>query len=325
MTIQVEGRLAAVKPVTANGLNPFLAVTSWELRRMAARSTTWILMAAIFILTALLTWSSRLMNNLQIDNFFPIYVHVTSAYGALMFEGTSLVMYWGLLIPFVAADQVARDYRRRTHELLMSTPIPGWAYIWGRYLAGLLLGVALALLMLAGLLFMAVLLSLDLPLDQHSGLWIYAGHKYPAPNLGAIVLVWLSLVLPTLLLVYNLSFGLGTLLPRHAGQVKALCVFSWLLGGFYWIFLGENSTLAAWHLNYLQMSWKIQALYQPDYKQILKDTDGNSPELRLQIAHQVENKLFDIWTWQLPHLLYIGLGLALVWFVAARYQGRRGN
>lgn len=325
MTVETEIRLAGVNWTSDKSPNPLLAVTGWELRRIAARRSTWVFLAAVLALSAYLTWDSRLMENLRFDLIFPIYVHPTSGLGALMFEGSTLVSILGLIIPFVAADQIARDYKRRTHELIMTTPLPGWAYVCGRYLAGLLLGLAVAVLMLGGTLLMGLLLPLDLPLNQTKDISIYAAQKYPQPNLGALALVWLSLVLPTLLLLYNLSFGLATLLPRRTGLVKALCVFGWMLSAFYWIFLGDNVDFAAWHPNYFQMSWNIQSLYQSDYNRILTDTPGNSPELRLQIGRQVEEKLFDIWTWQLPHLLYIGLGLALVGYLAVRYQRNRGN
>jgi hypothetical protein len=45
----------------------------------------------------------------------------------------------GLYLPFIAADGVARDVQRRTHELLMASAVPSRAYIWGRFLSSLLL------------------------------------------------------------------------------------------------------------------------------------------------------------------------------------------
>src|SRR5256884_3560350 len=49
-------------------------------------------------------------------------------------------------------DGVTRDLNRRTHELLMTTALPTWAYVWGRYLAGLVMSLGLALLLLASIL-----------------------------------------------------------------------------------------------------------------------------------------------------------------------------
>ncbi len=190
---------------------------------------------------------------------------------------------------------------------------------------GLLLGLAVAVLMLGGLIIMGVLLALDLPLNQYKDISIEAFHHYPQPNLGALFLVWLSMVLPALLVVYSLSFGLVTLMPKRAGLVKAFCVFSWILGGFYWIFLGDNADFAEWHLNYLQMTGKLHHLYQSDYNQTIFQTADTNAEIRFQIANQIEQKLYDIWTWQFPHLIYIGLSLALVGYLAVRYQRHRGN
>ena len=38
---------------------------------------------------------------------------------------------FALMLPFVVTEGVAADYKRRVHELLMATPLPGWAYVWG--------------------------------------------------------------------------------------------------------------------------------------------------------------------------------------------------
>jgi ABC-type transport system involved in multi-copper enzyme maturation permease subunit len=324
MIVQTELKLSNLKQSARKAPNPLLAVTAWELRRAVSRKGTWVLLVAVLGFSAFLTWNNRMMENVRLDLIFPIFAHPTSGLGAIMFQGTILSYLLGLIIPFLATDQVARDYKRRTYELLMATPLPGWAYIFGRYLAGLLLGLAVSLLMLAGVIIMGLLLALDLPLNQYKDISFYASQRYPLPNLGALAQGGLALVLPTLLLLYSLSFGVAALLPRRTALVKALFVFSWIMSGFYWIFAGDNSDFAAWNPNSVQMVWKIQALYQADYDRIFAATNGSSFELRLQVARQVEEKLFDIWTWQAPHLLYIGLGLALVGYIAARYQRKRG-
>src|SRR5260370_34701276 len=62
------------------------------------------------------------------------------------------LMLLGMLLPFVNADGVTRDLSRRTHELLMATALPTWAYVWGRYLAGLVMSLGLAGLVLTSIL-----------------------------------------------------------------------------------------------------------------------------------------------------------------------------
>lgn len=325
MTVQVETGLVKDKLIIRNSPNPTLEVLAWELNLMAARPAIWLFLAAVPIFSAFLTWSNRQLENSRFDEIYPIYAHPTSGLGAIIFEVTVIGFILGILIPLLFSGSVARDYRRRTQELLMTTPLPGWAYIWGRYLAGLLLGLVVAALMLAGVILMGFMLALDLPLDQYKDISFEALQNYPPPNLAALCLVWLGMVLPTLLLSYSLSFGLVTLWPRRAGMVKAVFIFGWMLSSFYWLILGDHTHFDAWHPNYFPVTWRIQETYMVDYHQIFSQTQGNSPELRFRIAGQVEQKLFDIWTWQFPHLLYIILSLALVIYGAIRYQRNRGS
>jgi ABC-type transport system involved in multi-copper enzyme maturation permease subunit len=81
------------------------------------------------------------------DGFIP----GTSTWGLLLTLPTTVLLLV-LLLPFVAADGVTRDLTRRTHELLMTTAVPSWAYVWGRYLTGLLMSLGLAVLLLAAIL-----------------------------------------------------------------------------------------------------------------------------------------------------------------------------
>ena len=100
------------------------------------------------------------------------------------------------LLTFVMADGVTRDVNRRTHELLMTTALPAWAYVWGRYLAGLVVSLGLALLLLASILGMGGLLHLTVA-------------NYPLPQIGVVLLLWVGIVVPATILVSSLSFALG--------------------------------------------------------------------------------------------------------------------
>src|SRR5260370_13200194 len=91
------------------------------------------------------------------------------------------LMLLGMLLPFVNADGVTRDLSRRTHELLMATALPTWAYVWGRYLAGLVMSLGLAGLVLASILGMGWLLHLTI---THS----------PLPEICNLMVIWIRMV-----------------------------------------------------------------------------------------------------------------------------------
>jgi ABC-type transport system involved in multi-copper enzyme maturation permease subunit len=129
-----------------------------------------------------------------------------------------LLLVLGLFIPFIAAEGVARDLKRRTHEMLMSTQVPTWAYVLGRYAAVLVVTLSLALLLLGATLTVATALNV----------WL----GYPAPNLAAILALWAVAVLPAVILVSSLSFAFGTLWPRHANSAKTVLVVLWVLAQF---------------------------------------------------------------------------------------------
>ena len=102
---------------------------------------------------------------------------------------------------------MTRDLHRRTHELLLTTALPTWAYVWGRYLVGLVMSLGLAVLLLVAILGMGGLLHLTVT-------------DYPAPQIGTVLLLWVGMVLPATILVSSLGFALGTLLPRLSTLIK---------------------------------------------------------------------------------------------------------
>ena len=57
----------------------------------------------------------------------------SSALGQVYQVVAVVMTFFGLLVPFLAADGVARDHRQRTHELVMTTAIPGWTLVAGRF------------------------------------------------------------------------------------------------------------------------------------------------------------------------------------------------
>jgi hypothetical protein len=140
----------------------FFDVVVWELRRFyASRATRWTVLLAfgLFLVLGWVLAILRFAGTFVFGNGATFDVAVTSAWGTSMVLPT-LTFLLALVLPFVSADGVARDLKQRTHELLLSSPLPTWAYVLGRYLACLLLTLGLAALLLVTLLLDGVALHL---------------------------------------------------------------------------------------------------------------------------------------------------------------------
>jgi hypothetical protein len=105
-----------------------------------------------------------------------------------------------------AAEGVAREHRQGTHELVMTTAVPAWSFVAGRFLAVLSQTLVAALLALAG--------TLGAELLIHS-----TQAEFPAPDVRSLVALWTVLVLPAGVLLAGASFLVGTLAPRR-GMVE---------------------------------------------------------------------------------------------------------
>ena len=222
----------------------------------------------------------------------------------------------GLLLPFVTADGVTRDLHRRTHELLMTTALPSWAYVWGRYLVSL----GLALLSLAAILGMGWLLHLTIT-------------DYPLPEIGNLMVIWIGIIASATVLVSSLSFALGTLLPRLTTLVKIVILMAWFVGSeIISIVLGNAShaahfSLPAWYINWDPTSEGIALglfnKYMTDFSNLADKATSTA-----QTQHgllTVENTLIDLGGWFAPHLLLAGLSLVLVLIVALAFKRSRNT
>src|SRR5216683_4055240 len=197
-----------------------LQVAGWEARRSWANHFSRRLALISFGLFLLVAWLSQPAGMVGIDvgggtSSINYQFSGTSAYGMVnrLFLFSFLL---ALFLPLLSSGGVARDLKHRTHELLMTTPVPTWAYVIGRYLFCLLVSVGLALLMLAFIL----LMGLALHLTQRA---------YLAPQFDVALSLWAIAILPTTVLISSLSFALGTLLPRHANLAALGVIVGWYL------------------------------------------------------------------------------------------------
>jgi len=294
--------------------SPLLSVMAWEFRRFFANRLFWFQALGLFGLLLLITWASHAPDhfstqNVQGGELLSGFIAGTSAWGLLRTLPTVLVVLV-LLLPFVTADGVTRDLNRRTHELLMTTALPTWAYVWGRYLAGLVMSLGLALLLLVSILGMGLLMHLTDP-------------AYPLPKIGAVLLLWVGIVLPATVLVSSFGFAFSTLLPRLSTLVKVVILVAWIVGALVIpLGLGNTTPPPAWYVNWDPTSGITALGLLPSYSINLGPTITNETQLQ-QLVLSVENKMPDIAGWFAPHLLLAGCSLALVLVAALAFKRSR--
>ncbi len=289
---------------------PLTRVMTWEFRRFCASRLFWLQALGFFCFSLFLTWAlhaseglQTVSNNVQISGF----VAGTSAWGLLRTLPTVLVVLV-LLLPFVTADGVSRDLSRRTHELLMTTALPSWAYVWGRYLAGLVMSLGLALLLLASILGMGGLLHLTVA-------------DYPLPQISAVLLLWVGMVVSATVLVSSFGFALGTLLPRRTTLVKIVILVGWIMGAVILPRGLGKTTPPAWYVNWDPTSAITGLGMLPQYSLDLRAVTS-AAQLQ-QLILTIENKMPDLAGWFAPHLLLAGFSLVLVLLAARAFKRSR--
>jgi ABC-type transport system involved in multi-copper enzyme maturation permease subunit len=294
---------------------------AWELRRSCTGRLFWLQALGFFCLSSFMIWARQIpltLNHMQANVLFLGYVAGTSAWGLLMILPSGTLMLLGLLLPFVNADGVTRDLHRHTHKLLMATALPTRAYVWGRYLAGLVMSLGLALLLLAAIMGMGLFLHFTVA-------------DYPAPEIGIVLLLWVGMIVSATIVVSSLSFALGTLLPRLATLVKTVILLAWFVGvEIISIELGDashaaNFSLPAWYINWDPTSNGISLglfnKYMTDFSNLASKATGTA-----QTQHgilTVENSLIDLAGWFAPHLGLSGLSLLLVLVAALAFKRSR--
>ncbi len=297
--------------------HPLARVIAWELRRFRASRLFWFQALGLFGFLLLMTWALHAPD--QIGAGVSVggggvslngFVAGTSAGGLLRTLPTVLVVL-ALLLPFVTADGVTRDLSRRTHELLMTTALPSWAYVWGRYLAGLVMSLGLALLLLASILGMGWLLHLTVT-------------DYPAPEIGTVLLLWVSMMVSATILVSSFGFAMSTLLPRLSTLVKVVIMVAWIVGALVIpLGLGGNTTPPpSWYVNWDPTSGITALGLLPSYA-INPGPSITSEAQFQQFILTVENKMPDLAGWFAPHLLLAGLSLGLVLVAALAFKRSR--
>lgn len=291
---------------------PLTRVVTWELRRFLASRLFWFQALGFWGFLLLIIWAlhaSGQIGTVAGSEQLSAYVAGTSAGGLLRNLPTYLIIL-ALLLPFITADGVTRDVNRRTHELLMTTALPTWAYVWGRYLAGLIIGLGLALLLFASILGMGGLLHLT-------------DSTYPLPQPDAVLLLWVGMVLSATILVSSVGFAMSTLWPPLSMLIKAVLMMGWLIGALIIpLSLRDATSLPGWYVDWDPTSGITALGLLPAYHIGLNASITNEAQL-LQFILSVENKMPDLAGWFVPHLLLAGASLVLVLIAAFAFKRSR--
>lgn len=296
--------------------NPLATVVCWELQRFRSTRSTWLIAILVFALACLVELAIGTNTDSQTgaSAFGPrtFGIDWLSNYGLFHTLPTFLGMVMALFIPFLCTDAVARDLKRRTHELLMTTSIPSWAYVLGRYLCSLLMSLGVACLMLLSILSVAFIMHQFRP----------AGLSVP-PDLPGILTLWAVLFLPIVLILSSISFSLGTFWSRLSLPFKVALLLVWFLEAPIINRIGSGK-LAVW-----DPTTQLVAQGQTTgtvLAQLLQQTQNQSNQIFFAKLYALEQQLPDMSGWIVPRLVWIGLGLVCLILVTVffrRFSGMR--
>jgi ABC-type transport system involved in multi-copper enzyme maturation permease subunit len=328
------------------GLRPFVEVLRWELRRALASRATWVQAALLFVIcVALLGFSlqsqyfvaSASFSAAQTPSGLPLQHMVqgqlsrNSLWGFIAIFPITLLEF-GVFLPFVTADGVSLDLKRRTHELLMTTNVPSWAFVWGRFLARMLIAFGMAGIYLLAILVMGVELHIVQPVTSS----VVGSYVNPALDVPGIIAIWAVIVLPPIMLLGSISFALGLLLPRRTSQVIAGMVFAWFAGGLFlpafvfnlvrdltafnqgnppaWWTTYENWNPINTDAGHLFLEHFLQRLYA-----IVDNPTLSNQAIQLHV-HALEQQMPDLTAFVWPHLAGAAICLLLVFGASLTFR-----
>ncbi|HLY31640.1 MAG TPA: hypothetical protein VKQ36_11465 [Ktedonobacterales bacterium] len=306
-----------IAPAYLRRLSPLFTVIRWELRRLTSTQMIWISALLVFVLTCLL--EVAISSNPDTATFPSDYgarkvtIDWLSNYGLFHTLPTFLGLILALFIPFLCTDGVARDLKRGAYELIMTTALPSWAYVWGRYLCCLLLSLGVACVMLLGILTTAV------------GMRLFQPDIVLTPDFRGILFLWAVIFLPPVLIISGVSFGLGTLFPRFSNLIKVVMLLGWfldrpLLGRF-----ATGDVAAAWDPT-SQTAASIPSTGTV-LTQLARQTQHATTAMFLVRLHAFETQLPDVSSWIIPRLIWVSLGIAVVLLASLyfrRFRDARG-
>jgi ABC-type transport system involved in multi-copper enzyme maturation permease subunit len=285
--------------------NPLLQVAVWELKRLSVNIWSWVAAAISLLLFLGIIWFKHAWTIPGPDRSIRV-VMGTSAVGLLLQFINALLLVFALFIPFVVADGVTRDYKQRMHEVLMATPVPSWAYVWGRFLATLCVSLLLAVFVLIAENVMGSILA-----QMHP--------EMPVPVFAYTLIIWAVVILPAALFLTGVGFTLGTLLPRRSTSVMLGMLIAWVL-----LYTLGNNLFNLFDRLYVYLdptSMGILGTLYPPFIQSVQTALANVPaDQQASTLLQLQSVFPDLSAWALPHLGLAAFGVFLAGLAAVRFQ-----
>lgn len=292
-----------MKEKSGNGI---FVVAGWELRRLGTSAGNFGLMAGVFVLFVGLVWvkhSWAIPVESGSGRGVVLNVVGSTALGTVFEVVALLLLFFGVLVPFVVADGVARDHRQRVHELLMAAPISTSSYVLGRFIASLGVAILLSIVMLAAIAVADLTISFSEP-------------DFVALNWAGLILTWAVLVVPAVVVIGGFSFMLSTLMPRLATPAKVAVVLGWVLLSVV-VDVGHG---LGWFGYWTPTGNGVLKVVPPEaaerYASLLQAGAGSAASLSLQVQQQLP----DLWPWVLPHVGLVGIGAACAGIAALRFR-----
>ena len=283
------------------------SVLVWELFRLLVRPLSWLLTLAVFGFFGVLV----LFKHNWVLSDKQISIVATTSFGLLYQQAAVLLLVFGMFLPFVATDTVAHDYRERTHELLMTTPLPDWVYLLGRYLAALVISLGLALIM--------VLAQVGFGLVLH-----LTNRDIPAPQLSGLLSSWLVLVLPATLVLTSLAFIGGTLWPQLSIVIKLGLLIVWVLLTVLDVATRVGEWVDYWTPGGFGILKVVTKQFIQTYQTQASFLNLKESDQAQVLALQLQQALPDLSGWLVPHLVLVGLSLLVVGLGASQFRRFRG-
>jgi hypothetical protein len=285
----------------------------WELRRICASRATWLIATGAFAFCCITVWANTVVGGTYTvaspHGALTFVVPYTSVWGLATTLPESPGILLGVFIPFLCTDAVARDWTRGTRDLILSTPLPTWAYVWGRCLASLLLGLVFAGLYLVAILLVAVLLHLA------------QGTRYPPPAFPGDIAVWALIVAPPTVLLSGVSSALGAVVPRRTNLIKAGMLVVWLVGGesleVALLRPGVPSWVALWDPTSIAPEIQLNGQFFHTLSTAAQQMDVPA---FLRFVRVYQQTLPDLHTWVAPHLVWAGVGLLAIAAATLRFH-----
>ncbi len=291
--------LSRADDLSANPPSPLFSVWGWELKRIFTKPLNWGFALGSFLFFGAMMWFKHAWT-LGTESGTRFTLYGTSAFG-LFYEFTVVLMLvFAFILPFVVTEGASRDYRQRIHEVLMATPLPGQAYVWGRFLATLTLAIGQAVLMVVAAWLMGTILHL------RNGF-------YPQPTWPNLITAWGLVVIPATILIAGLGFSLGTLWPQRTRLIMLGLLIAWLLFFTVGDILSVNPTGVS--ILGTQISRLVQAA-NAQLASIPADQQAAWLE-RLQVASP------DVSGWWLTQYAQAALGIICVVVAAAGFRRYR--